>query len=369
LARLSLLLPNLASGGAERVALSLAEEFLSQGHEVDLVLVQAEGALISQVPAGAQLFDLRAKRLRNALRPLIHYLRERRPAAVQASMWPLTIVAIVAARLSGTKSRVVVSDHSILSQQYRGSSLTLAALKSTTRLVYPLADARVCVSQGCAADLANLSGLSRDSFSVVHNPMLRPPARLASNPAIERLWAGAERRILTVGTLKEAKNHALLIRAFALMGTDAAARLMIVGDGPLRASLDNLVDELDLGGRVLLPGETSDPWPYYASANLFVLSSDREGLPGVLMEAMLAGLPVVSTNCGTGPSEILEGGAFGRLVPVGNAQALADAMAAALAEQHDPGPGRQQALQLSQGSEERYLDLMLGHAAAGAECR
>ena len=362
MARLTLLLPNLGNGGAERVALMLAEEFLAHGHEVDLVLVQAKGELLGHIPTGVQLFDLRATRFRTALRPLIRYLRERRPFALQVSMWPLTIIAILAARLSGVNPRVIVSDHSTLSKQYGASWSTMAALKWTTRLLYPLAVARVCASTGSAVDLANISGLRPEQFTTIHNPVLRPPPELSSNPAVERLWNSSERRILTVGMMKEAKNHELLIRAFAHVRKDLSAKLMILGEGSLRPTLERLIAELELGEDVILAGFASDPWPYYASADLFVLSSNREGFPGVLVEAMLAGLPIVSTDCESGPREILDGGRLGRLVPVGDAEALAKAIAAALNEQHDPGPGREQISRLSGSSSKQYLDLMLGDA-------
>ncbi len=282
-------------------------------------------------------------------------------------MWPLTIIAIVAAWLSRTKPRVVVSDHSILSKQYGGSRSAMAALRSTTRLLYPLASARVCVSNGCAADLAKVSGLCAEQFTTVFNPVLRPSETLETNEAVEQLWGDAERRVLTVGMLKDAKNHELLIRAFALLGKRISAKLMILGEGELRPKLENLVVELGLKQRVILPGFASDPWPHYASADLFVLSSDREGLGNVLVEAMLAGLPIVSTDCDCGPREILQGGRLGRLVPVGDAEALADAMSAALNEPHDGDAGREQALRLSSDSGKRYLELMLGDVAGSSE--
>ncbi len=366
MARLTLLLPNLANGGAERVALTLAEEFLVLGHEVDLVLVQAKGELLDHIPTGVRLFDLRAKRFRTALRPLIRYLRERRPDALQVSMWPLTIVAILAAKLSAVKLRIVVSDHSTLSKQYGASWSAMAALKLTTRLLYPLADARVCVSKGSAADLAKISGLPGQQFTIIHNPVRQPPASILPNPALEKLWGGAERRILTAGMLKPAKNHELLIRAFALLGKGLSAKLMILGEGELRPSLEKLVDELAITEQVILPGFVSETWPYYVSADLFVLSSNREGFPGALVEAILADLPVVSTDCESGPREILDGGRLGRLVPVGDAEALAEAMTAALSEHHNPGPGREQISRLSGNSNEQYLELMLGDVPMGS---
>jgi len=364
-AHLSLLLPNLAGGGAERVTLRLAEEFIADGHEVDLVTLDPSGELRPFVPAGAQLHDLQATRFRHALKPLICYLRRRRPDAIHAAMWPLTTVAILAARLSGTNPRVIASEHSILSLQYGNSRSAMAALRWSTRLLYRFADARICVSRGCAADMARLSWLPESRFQAINNPIVPPPPRLSTSRSVEKLWGGKERRILTVGNLKPAKDHALLIRAFALLNRRRPAKLMIVGEGEQRARLEALVAELGLTGRVLIPGFATDAWPYFASADLFVLSSNREGFPTVLIEAMLAGLPVVSTDCDSGPSEILDGGRLGALVPMNDAAALAEAMEQALAAPFDAAASARWAAQLSAGSARRYLDLMLGHEAAG----
>jgi glycosyltransferase involved in cell wall biosynthesis len=357
-ARLALLLPNLGSGGAERVSLTLAANFLAAGHEVDLVLVRATGALLGEAPPGARLTDLGATRLRGAIWPLRKYLLDRRPEALLVSMWPLTVVAIIAAKLSGAPTRVLVSDHSILSRQYDGR---LAPLRWTTRLFYPLAAARICVSQGAAADLSNISDIPIERFTVIHNPV-QPPALSESDPAIDALWNGAERRILTVGVLKPAKNHELLIRALARLRQTISAKLVIVGEGECRPRLEQLVRDLGLEEHVILPGYISNPWPYYASAQLFVLSSNREGFGNALVEAMLAGLPVVSTDCDSGPREILDDGKFGQLVPVGDADALVAAMAAALDRRHDAEAGRERAIRLTKDSAARYLELMLGSA-------
>ena len=359
--RVALVLPNLTGGGAERVTLTLAEYFIAQGHAVDLVLVQARGELMPLVPGEVRLVELGASRLLGALVPLIRYLRHRRPDSMLVSLWPLTVVAILAARIARTKTRVVVSDHNTLSRQYGGSPRTMAALKASLRLFYPLAAARVGVSEGVAKDLSRLSGLAEDQFIVIRNPVPPPPGPpFEPSPDIERFWAGAKRRILTVGRLKAQKNHKLLIRSMALLDKDLGAKLIILGEGALRQELEQLVAELGVMDSVILPGFAADPWPFFRSAELFVLSSDYEGLGNVLIEAMLAGLPVVSTDCPSGPGEILDGGRLGELVPVGDAEALAAAMTTAMTRAHDPEPGRRHAGRLSAGSLEHYLALMVG---------
>lgn len=361
MARLAFLITDLRGGGAERVAVELIRGFVARGHEVDLVVMQAEGELFALLPPSVRIFDLNAKRVRNVIRPLINYLRKRQPAALQVSMWPLTVAAIIAVRMSRIAVRAVVSDHNTMSEQYGGSTITMGVLRVSTRLFYPLANARIAVSTGSADDLARLSHIRRDRIAVINNPIPAPPQPIATDPAPERRWPGTEPRILTVGTLKRQKNHALLVRAFAKLVQSRPAKLIIVGEGDLRGELESLVGALGVADSVLMPGFVLDPWPYYAAAHLFVLSSDNEGFGNVIVEAMHAGLPVVSTDCPSGPSEILDNGRYGTLVPCGDTDQLASAMAAALDGEVDREAQKARAAVFSaDAAVDRYLELMLG---------
>jgi glycosyltransferase involved in cell wall biosynthesis len=193
---------------------------------------------------------------------------------------------------------------------------------------------------------------------VIYNP-ISPPTRIASNAKVDALWTGKGPRIITVGAFKEQKNHALLLDAFARVAAKDA-QLMLLGQGHLRAALERRASELGIAGRVLMPGFTVDPWPYLASADVFVLSSDYEGFPLVLAEAMHAGLKVVSTDCISGPAELLDGGRWGRLVPCGDAQRLAEAIDAALAEPSDPARMRRRAVEMAGPAMiHRYTELLV----------
>lgn len=330
---ISILLPGLRGGGAERVMLDLAREFACAGHEVEFVLMQAQGELLREARESFSVVNLDTPRARALHRVLAQYTRRRCPDALLAGMWPLTVIAPLAARLSGHRCRMVVSEHGILSAEYRDWGLGhRAALRSSMALGYRLADRRVGVSLGVASDMAMLSGLSHEAFDVVHNPVSRRPEPSSQeiNDA-EVLWSGCKGgRIVSVGTMKAVKNQPLLLRAFARMARPEA-RLMFVGDGAERDVLWSLAHELGVADRVIFVGFHCDPSPFYATADLFVLSSDHEGFGNVIVEALSFGLPVVSTDCPSGPAEILENGRYGRLVPVGDATALAAAMDAALA--------------------------------------
>jgi glycosyltransferase involved in cell wall biosynthesis len=279
-------------------------------------------------------------------------------------MWPLTVVALIARRIARVPTRIVISDDVALSRQYGEDPRTFRLLKATIRAFYPWADERLLVSAGAADDIARISGLPRSLFHVVYNP--KPPARETEVPAeVEALWQGGSARIITVGSLKPQKNQALLISAFARLRRERPAKLMLLGQGDLLGALREQAKGEGVADDVLFPGFAPDPAPYMASANLFVLSSDYEGFGNVLVEAMAQGVSVVSTDCPSGPSEILGEGRFGTLVPCGNADALAEAMGHALDHPTDPALLREQAEHLSgQSAIDRYWELMIGNTNA-----
>lgn len=366
--RIAIMLPDLRGGGAERMRLNLAADWLAQGFAVDFVLLRKRGELVDLVPHGATITALGVDRYRSAVGPLVAYLRETRPDVLLAAMWPLTVVAILGARLSRLPIRVVVSDHNALSKAYADRGLLhRLALGASMALTYPFADARVAVSEGVAHDLSRLCGLGANRFDVVYNPAA------AATGAQTRGWTRpAEldphaRVILNVGTLKAQKDHALLIEAFARMQPNGNVQLCILGEGVLRTSLEALIQERQLSGRVVLPGFVADPTPYYRAADLFVLSSKYEGFGNVIVEALDHGVPVVSTNCQAGPSEILADGRFGTLVPVSDPDALAAAMQQALDMDHDREALKRRAREFAPDVVARkYMKLMLPDWNGGA---
>lgn len=360
MARIAFLIPTLGGGGAERVALSLIDHFAAEGHEVDLLIMRDGGQLLALLPPKVRVFALRTPRLRNLMGPLLRYLRREQPDSIQAFMWPVTSIAVISRMLSGSKARLVLSDHTMMSLHHGGyGAVRTFVLRHSIRWLYPRADARVIVSPLAADDLAELGGLRRDTLSVINNPVEPPPPDCATTPTIEHLWNGPGLRIITVGRLKPEKNHILLLDAFAVLRRSHDARLMIVGEGEDHAVLEAHAEALGVADYVTMTGFALDPNPYYASADLFVLSSDNEGYPLVLVEAMFAGLRIVSTDCPSGPREILEGGRFGRLVPPRRVSALAAAMAQALDAPHDSELVRARARTLSQHSFAEYEQLML----------
>lgn len=330
---ISILLPDLRGGGAERVMIDLAREFARLGQTVEFALMQATGDFLPEAQRNFSVFDLATSRTRRVVGPLTRYLRDRKPDAVIANMWPLTSAAVIGKAISRQPCRLLLVEHNTLTRQYaswgRLHGVFMAASMATT---YRFADRIAAVSEGSAINTAGLARVPSEGVTVLHNPIpQRPMPSPDARAFAETFWdCPPGQRILTVGSLKDQKNHPLLLRAFADLPRPDA-RLMLLGQGDNEAALRALASDLGIADRVIFAGFHPDPSPFYATADLFVLSSDYEGLPTVLIEALSFGLPVVSTDCPSGPAEILEGGRFGRLVPVGDAPALARAIEDTLA--------------------------------------
>lgn len=334
--RLAIFFADFHCGGVERMRTLMSAEFLARGVEVDLVVLNAVGELLGSVPAGVRVISLDAPRVRHSLVPLVRYLQEQPPDALLADSWPLTTVAVVAARLARYEGRVVVVDHNTLSLTplFRRWPVRLA-MHATIGATYPHASARVGVSNGVAEDLASIGRLQGDSIRVIYNASAT--GNHAGRSGATDPWAalGAGVRVLTVGSLKEQKDHATLLRAFRELRDRGAAQLAIVGDGPLMRATADLAAELGVASDVHMPGFVDDVSGWYAGADVFVLSSTFEGFGNVIVEALDHGLPVVSTDCRSGPREILADGRFGTLVPVGDASALARAITETLRQPPD----------------------------------
>lgn len=334
---ISILLPDLNGGGAERVMIDLARAIVAHGYKVEFVLMRIKGEFLHETQAEFSIVDLGTQRVRGVAFALSKYLSKRKPCALIANMWPLTSTAVLGRILSGHKCKLMLVEHSILSHEYASwGRLHNRIMSLVIAVTYRICDVVVAVSEGSAKDVAYLAALAQDRVKVVYNPIPQHAIPdIHKIELVEKFW-NCERgqRILTVGSLKLEKNHFLLLRAFALL-SNKDARLIFLGKGKNELKLRDLAKELDIINRVIFAGFHTDPSPFYATADLFVLSSDYEGFGNVIVEALSFGLPVVSTDCPSGPKEILDNGYFGRLVPVGNSCHLAQAMATALNETVD----------------------------------
>ncbi|AFY34776.1 glycosyltransferase [Calothrix sp. PCC 7507] len=324
----------LYGGGAERVMLNLARHFLEQKFTVDMVVAFTAGSLTEQLPPGIRLINLNVESKLAILPKLVKYLQQERPISMLAALHYPCEIAILAKRIAGVSTKVVVSEHNHLSQEAkRTPQLSVKLTPLAAKIFYPWADGIVAVSQGVAEDLANVTQIPKERIDLIHNPVITPELLIKAKAAVDHPWfqPGELPVILAVGRLHPQKDYPTLIRAFAQLRQVRRSRLVILGEGSEIVNLNILITELGLEEDVALLGFVDNPYAYMANAAVFVLSSAWEGFGNVLVEALAVGTPVVSTNCESGPAEILANGNYGDLTPVGDSQAMAEAILNVLA--------------------------------------
>ena len=332
-----IILPDLGGGGAERLHINLAKYWVSLGYKVDFLLMRKTGSLLNEVPREINVIDLGAARIRQAVIPIARNIRDIKPDIILSAMWPLTSVTVIAWVLSGKKSKLFLSDHVILSlDSVNNINVPLFFLKTLIVSTYHFSSGIIAVSNGVKKDLCRLGNLSDKKVKVIYNPIVIGAPVNKNIKSNRELWGvDSGKKILSVGSLKYEKDYKTLIKAIALIRDHADIKLIILGDGPCREQLKQLIANLELEINVSLPGFYTNPYPWYRSADLFVLSSKWEGFGNVIVEALGCGLPVVSTDCPGGPAEILDNGYYGDLIKVGDVVALADAIKKSLNRTHN----------------------------------
>jgi glycosyltransferase involved in cell wall biosynthesis len=350
-------------GGVQRVSVTLANALAARGVKVACVLPEATGPFLKQLSPEIGLVDLGARRPVALVLRLARWLRRARPAAVVAAQQHAIVAALLARRLARIDFPLTVVQHNTLSELCRQSRRPAVRwlLPPAARVLFRWADQVCAVSEGVARDLAAVTGIPVRKVQVVHNPAMTPEIARQAALGSGHAWLDAKDRpvILGVGTLIPLKDFANLIRAFARVRRTQPARLVILGEGDQRPHLERLARDLDVAADVDLPGFQPNPYAFMARADVFVVSSLVEGMPVAIIEALACGCPVVATDCPSGPAEILEGGKYGRLVPVGDEAALAETIAATLRASPDPDELRRRAADFSvERATDRYLQLL-----------
>jgi glycosyltransferase involved in cell wall biosynthesis len=383
----------------ERSMLRLGEAFIASGLAVDLVVDQAKGELLHDVPPTARMIELvkgpvfrarghglladpgswrlvlQLKRGMGVLKPLVRrlpslvaYLRDTRPDAVLAAEPRYNLMAVWARRVAGLDCRIILSEHNQVSRgAIKTSPWGQPDLIPSLRRAYLKADAIVAVSNGVADDLAAYAGIPRQRITTVHNPVVGPDLLAKAKQAPDHPWLAPDQPpvILGAGRLHPQKDFRTLIRAFARLRPKRPVRLIILGaasqanpGGP--EEMKALAAQLGIADDVDIPGFDCNPFSYMSRASVFVLSSAYEGLGNVLIEALACGTPVVSTDCPSGPREILDNGRYGPLVPVGDVAALAAAISNVLDDPPSSEVLRARAqLFTVERAAKRYLELLL----------
>jgi glycosyltransferase involved in cell wall biosynthesis len=362
---IALFMPSLEGGGAERMMVHLANAFVKRGVQVDLVLVRAVGAYQDEVSDQVRVIDLQTRRILTALPKLVRYLRTHRPEAMLSTLTFANVVATWACGWVRHAPRLVLREANTV------SAISGPASGFKSRLIphligrfYPWADRVVAVSRAAADDMVRATNVPADLVTTIYNPVVTDELFEKARKPLDHPWFAEDAPpvILGAGRLEPQKDFETLIRAFHRVRSEREAHLVILGKGSERAALEGLVQSLGVDDSVQMPGFVDNPFKYMARADVFALSSRFEGLPGVLIQAMATGCPVVSTDCPSGPREILEDGRWGTLIPVEDEDALAAAINGVLKLDCSNDPLHEKAIARfrEEKSMDEYYRLLLG---------
>lgn len=331
--RFAILVSFSGDGGVERMMLNLLQGMAAQGVAIDLLLIKARHPRLKQLPPNIRIIKLGSNHTFANLPALIRYLRAARPPALLAAKHRALLLALWARRLSGVAVRIVGRIGTTVSAALEPKGRLRYGLWAwTVRRCYPQADAVVAVSQGVADDIRAM-GATTARLTVIRNPVITPDLNTLAQAAAPHPWlatAAGPPVIMGMGRFTGQKDFTTLIRAFARLRAQRDCRLILLGRGQLQSGYRALAAQLGVVADIAFPGFADNPYSYLARARLFVLSSAWEGSPNALTEALALGIPVVSTDCPSGPRELLAAGRYGALVPIGDDAAMAEAMAATL---------------------------------------
>ncbi|MBC9798127.1 glycosyltransferase [Sinomicrobium weinanense] len=339
--RICFFVGNMGLGGIGKLTLHLVEEFVKKGIMVDLFLYKDDGEYMDQIPKEVRIFVHGGSYLGRMVR-YISYLNKEKPMVSISSRQRQDILNVIGCLISYRKVQPVISIHTNVSAENKeqiGVRKKSIFIEILSKLLYKVPNKFIAVSKGVADDFAKWANVKRTEVEVIYNPVYKPYTELRDVQiplTYEQLLREDKKYIIGVGRLTKAKDFFTLIKSYHIVKQKMDVALIILGEGPLRKELENLITELNLEKDVFLLGFVHNPQYYIRRASAFVLSSIWEGFGNVIVEAMGVGTPIISTNCPSGPAEILEDGKYGKLVSVGNLQEMANAMIDTLSTPHNP---------------------------------
>jgi len=316
-------------GGAERATLHLMNGLAAKGLTIELVLLHETGDFLSKINSGIRIIDLNRRKASQGILAFRKYLELSNPSKLFIVQNHIQIMVLLAVKMCSWKGKIILNEQSTYLQNLKGFKGKVQMVLS--KFLFPRADMITVVSEGVGKELAILFPKLKSRIHVINNPVITNEFNQIKNQPVEHpFFESGKKVIVTAGRLTRSKNFDLLIHAFKIVIQHIPAKLIILGDGKQMSHLIKLKERLGLGDEISLQGFVSDPCRYFSKADLFVLSSDYEGLPGVIIEALGCGCKVVSTDCENGPREILSDEKYGWLSPVGNIQALSEKIQIAL---------------------------------------
>jgi glycosyltransferase involved in cell wall biosynthesis len=326
--KIAIFLRDLDGGGIQKVVINLAKEMAKNGISIDIVVTSPKNSFLEKFPSEIEIVNLNSPMVLLSVFLLVQYLKRNKIDILLSNGHSNNLAVVIAKVIMRLSTHSILITHTNLSLHKLRTPQKFKLLRFFMRLFYPYADTLVAVSQGTARELESELGLRKNSVKTIYNPIVNENLITKINEPLDHPWFQPNQPpvFLAVGRLSPEKDYINMLQAFAHLRTQRQARLLILGEGNMRSELELLAKKLGIESDVYMPGFVNNPYAYMSRSSVFVLSSQYEALPTVICEAMACGCSVVSTNCNYGPSEILENGKYGLLVPIKAPISLADAM-------------------------------------------
>ena len=325
---IAFVLPTLEIGGAEKMTLNLIQGLLNFGYKIDLILIDAKGPLLKNVPKGCNIINFKSKHVFFPFLKIIKYLKKSNPTILISTLTHLNTITIISILISRVKPKLIIMEQANLTSATKNNNLKVKFVSILAHFLYKRDDFIIAVSEGVKQDLLKKIQGIENKIRVIYNPVLNKDIFLMSYEPVYHKWFLEKNMpiILSVGRLSKEKNYSTLLQAFKLIKGVNKCKLVIMGEGPERENLENLAKSLQINEDLWMPGFDINPYKYMSKSDIFVLTSIYEGLPSVLIEALALGLPLVSTDCESGPREIIKNNINGLLVKVGDYKYLSQAI-------------------------------------------
>ena len=314
--KVCLFVPSFSGGGAEKVMVTVANYLTTLGIKIDFVIFKNQGPFRELINEKVNIIDLKASRVLFGIFKLARYLNQTKPQICLSAMRHSNIAILAAKYLSFSTMPIIISEHndpSILRKRKNG-----IFLRSFMNLLYPFADQIVAVSKGVAEQLHDMLAIEPMKISVIYNPVITSEIYLKSEEDIDLSYFAGKKLIIAAGRLTDQKDYSTLLKAFSIVRDKIKnCNLIILGEGDQQSQLIELARKLGIESHTFFKGFVDNPFKWMKNADIFVLSSKFEGLGNVIIEALACSTQVISTDCPSGPKEILKDGEYGDLVPVG----------------------------------------------------
>ena len=367
--RISFFIARYSHSGVPLAQLRLAKAFSQRGFKVDFVIGYVSPELKLPIDLGFHIINLDQPRTFKLFWPILRLIRRNQPEVIFSAEDHLNAVVTLAVLLARSRAKLSVSSRVTPYDTYSNKIMSKGwVLKALNPLLWRRADALTCVSRDMVKQYQAIFGKTK--HQAAYNVIVNADLEAKKREAVDHPWLNTREIpvVISAGRLAPEKGYPDLIAAMKLVNEQMPARLLMLGDGPLRGELQQLIDDASLNDCIQLLGFQANPYKFYARSQLFVLSSYVEGLPNVLVEAIACGCAVVSTDCPTGPREVLQDGRFGRLVPMRSPQAIADAVVEMLSFSPDASLLQNAVLPFSEDRVVTAHKLMVGITSAAEEC-